>query len=55
VARMTRSASTSPSVWTKHCLHGSSHSRSTRSTSETSSRNISPATSGRYGPLGYSH
>jgi hypothetical protein len=36
VATMTRSASTSPSVWTKPRLHGSSHSRSTRSTSGTS-------------------
>jgi hypothetical protein len=36
VAITTRSASTSPSVWTKPLLHGSSHSRSTRSTSGTS-------------------
>jgi hypothetical protein len=36
VETMTRSASTSPSVWTKPRLHGSSHSRSTRSTSGTS-------------------
>jgi hypothetical protein len=35
VATMTPSASTSPSVWTKPCSHGSSHSRSTRSTSGT--------------------
>jgi hypothetical protein len=33
---MTPSASTSPSVWTKPRLHGSSHLRSTRSTSGTS-------------------
>jgi hypothetical protein len=45
VATTTRSASTSPSVWTKLRLHGSSHSRSTRATSGTSSRNNSPATS----------
>jgi hypothetical protein len=45
VATMTRSASTSLSVWTKLHLHGSSHSRSTQSTSGTSSRNSSPATS----------
>jgi hypothetical protein len=45
VAIMTRSASTSPYVWTKLHLHGSSLSRSTRSTSGTSSRNNSPATS----------
>jgi hypothetical protein len=45
VAITTRSASTSPSAWTKLRLHGSSHSRSTRSTSLTSSRNSSPATS----------
>jgi hypothetical protein len=45
VAITTRSASTSPSVWIKPRLHGSSHSRSTRSTSGTSSRNSSPATS----------
>jgi hypothetical protein len=45
VATTTRSASTSPSVWTKLHLHGSSHSRSTRLTSGTSSRNSSPATS----------
>jgi hypothetical protein len=36
VATMTQSASTSPSVWIRLCLHGSSHSRSTRSTSGTS-------------------
>jgi hypothetical protein len=36
VATMTPSASTSPSVWTKPRLHGSSHSKSTRSTSGTS-------------------
>jgi hypothetical protein len=41
----TRSASTSPSIWIKPRLHGSSHSRSTRSTSGTSLRNSSPATS----------
>jgi hypothetical protein len=35
VAITTRSAPTSPSVWIKPCLHGSSHSRSTRSTSGT--------------------
>jgi hypothetical protein len=45
VATTTRSAYTSPSVWTKLHLHGSSHSKSTRSTSGTSSRNSSPATS----------
>jgi hypothetical protein len=45
VAITTQSASTSPFVWTKLCLHGSSHSRSTRSTSGTSSRYSSPATS----------
>jgi hypothetical protein len=43
-ATTTRNASTSLSVWTKLHLHGSSHSRSTRSTSGTSSRNSSPAT-----------
>jgi hypothetical protein len=42
---MTRSASTSLSVSIKPRLHGSSHSRSTRSTSGTSLRNSSPATS----------
>jgi hypothetical protein len=36
VATTTQSASTSPSVWTKPRLHGSSHSRSTRSTNGTS-------------------
>jgi hypothetical protein len=36
VATMTPSGSTSPSVWTKPRLHGSSHSRSTRSKSGTS-------------------
>jgi hypothetical protein len=36
VATMTPSVSTSPSAWTKHQLHGSSHSTSTRSTSGTS-------------------
>jgi hypothetical protein len=36
VATTTPSASTSPSVWTKRCSHGSSHSKSTRSTSRTS-------------------
>jgi hypothetical protein len=45
VAIMTQSASTFPSAWIKLCLHGSSHSRSTRSTSGTSSRTSSPATS----------
>jgi hypothetical protein len=45
VAITTQSASTSPSAWTKLRLHGSSHSRSTRSTSGTSSRTSSPATS----------
>jgi hypothetical protein len=45
VATTTRSASTSPFVWTKIHLHGSSHSRSTRPISETNSRNSSPATS----------
>jgi hypothetical protein len=45
VAITTQSASTSPSVWIKPRLHGSSHSRSTRSTSGTSLRNSSPATS----------
>jgi hypothetical protein len=45
VATMIQSASTFPSAWTKLHLHGSSHSRSTRSTSGTSSRNSSPATS----------
>jgi hypothetical protein len=45
VAITTRSASTSPSVWIKPRLHGSSHSRSTRSTSGTSLRNSSPTTS----------
>jgi hypothetical protein len=45
VATMTQSASTFPSAWTKLRLHGSSHSRSTRSTSGTRSRNSSPATS----------
>jgi hypothetical protein len=45
VATTTRSACTSISVWTKLHLHGSSHSRSTQSTSGTSSRSISPATS----------
>jgi hypothetical protein len=45
VATMIQSVSTFPSVWTKLHLHGSSHSRSTRSTSGTSSRISSPATS----------
>jgi hypothetical protein len=45
VATMIQSASTFPSAWTKLHLHGSSHSRSTRSTSGTSSRNSLPATS----------
>jgi hypothetical protein len=39
------SASNFPSAWTKLCLPCSSHSRSTRSTSGTSSRTSSPATS----------
>jgi hypothetical protein len=45
VAIMTQSACTFPSTWIKLHLHGSSHSRSTRSTSGTSSRTSSPATS----------
>jgi hypothetical protein len=45
VATTTRSASTFPSAWTRLHLHGSSHSRSTRSISGTSSRSSSPATS----------
>jgi hypothetical protein len=45
VAIMAQSASTFPSAWIKPHLHGSSHSRSTRSTSGTSSRTNSPATS----------
>jgi hypothetical protein len=45
VATTTRRASTLPSVWTKHRLHGSSRSTSTRSTTGTSSRISSPATS----------
>jgi hypothetical protein len=45
VAITTRSASTFPSAWIKPRLHGSSHLRSTQSTSGTSSRNSSPATS----------
>jgi hypothetical protein len=45
VATTTQSVSTSPYVWTKLHLHGSSHSRSTRSTSGISSRSSSPATS----------
>jgi hypothetical protein len=45
VAIMTQSASTFSSAWIKLRLHGSSHSRSTRSTSGTSSRTSSPATS----------
>jgi hypothetical protein len=44
-ATMTPSVYTFPSTWTKHHLHGSSHSTSTRSTSGTSSRISSPATS----------
>jgi hypothetical protein len=44
-ATMTPSVSTSPSAWTKHHLHGSSRSTSTRSTSRTNSRISSPATS----------
>jgi hypothetical protein len=43
VAIMTQSASTFPSTRIKPHLHGSSHSRSTRSTSGTSSRTSSPA------------
>jgi hypothetical protein len=42
---MIQSASTFPSAWTKLHSHGSSHSRSTRSTSGTSSRISSPTTS----------
>jgi hypothetical protein len=45
VAIMTQSVSTFLSAWIKLRLHGSSHSRSTRSTSGTSSRTSSPATS----------
>jgi hypothetical protein len=45
VVTMTRSASTSLSAWTRLHLHSSSHSRSTRSTSGTSSRSSTPATS----------
>jgi hypothetical protein len=45
VATMTRSGSTSLSVWTKLHLHGSSLSKNTRTTSGTSSRYSSPATS----------
>jgi hypothetical protein len=45
VAITTQSVSTSLSAWIKPRLHGSSHSRSTQSTSGTSSRNISAATS----------
>jgi hypothetical protein len=45
VATTTRSVSISPSTWTKLHLHGSSHLRSTRSTSGTSSRSSSPITS----------
>jgi hypothetical protein len=45
VATMTPSASTFPSAWTKHYSHGSSRSKSTRSTSGTSSRISSPLTS----------
>jgi hypothetical protein len=44
VAIMTQSAFTFNYVWTKLHLHGSSHSRSTRSTSGSSSRTSSPAT-----------
>jgi hypothetical protein len=44
VATTTPSVSTSPSAWTKHHLHGSSRSTSTRSTGGTSSRTSSPAT-----------
>jgi hypothetical protein len=44
-ATTTPSVSTSPFAWTKHHLHGSSHSTSTRSASGTSSRTSSPATS----------
>jgi hypothetical protein len=43
-ATMTPSVSTSPSAWTKHHLHGSSRSTSTRSMSGTSSRSSSLAT-----------
>jgi hypothetical protein len=45
VATTTRSVSTSLSAWTKLHLHGSSHSRSTRSISVTSSRSSPAATS----------
>jgi hypothetical protein len=45
VAMMTRSTSTFPSTWIRLRLHGSSHSRSTRSTSGTRTRNSSPTTS----------
>jgi hypothetical protein len=45
VATTTRSASTSPSAWTRHHSLGSSHSTRTLSTSGTSSRLSSPATS----------
>jgi hypothetical protein len=44
VATTTRSVSTSSYAWTKLHLHGSSHSRSTRSTSGASSRSSSLAT-----------
>jgi hypothetical protein len=44
-ATMTPSVSTSLSAWTKHHLHGSSRSTSTRWTSGTSSRTSSLATS----------
>jgi hypothetical protein len=42
---MTQSACTFPSAWIKPHLHGSSHLRSTQSTSGTSSRTNSPETS----------
>jgi hypothetical protein len=45
VAIMTQSASTFPAAWIKLRLHGSSHSRSTRSTSGTNSSTSSPTTS----------
>jgi hypothetical protein len=45
VETTTQSASTSPSVWTKHHLPGSSRSTSTRLTSGTSSRISSLVTS----------
>jgi hypothetical protein len=45
VATMTLSASTFPSIWTKHHSHGSSRLISTQSTSGTSSRISSPTIS----------